>query len=567
MYPDAASPVSPADFRMLLFQEFVLSLLQAGPSARDSRSFLATFSPDGRLTGSKASTSNDTPVVEDILGHAARRTALVKIQGPFTEAQLGSVAKGMAYLQKLGLVSVIVVDRDDLNSGLANGLSPQDLRTIAMRDVERTVSSLIKHRAPARPILATVISSRPLDESADGTREIYVEGEGLEHIRRAVEDGEIPVIMPFALDEHCKSHHVDGNAIMKALCTAMVDAGRSIGQSSKSSNESDMTPLRLLIINREGGIPSYARSGLPHLSINLESEHDFIRRNFLPQWKDTHPTALSNLELAKDCLAIMPRASSALVVSHKSPAALIANLITNKPTFSASLPHSLLSEGKVSRHTPTLIRKGLPVTVVRDFASIDQERFTELLEKSFRRKLDRHAFYSRLEKHLDFLIVIGDYAGAALCTNEGAAASSTSKHLPFCYLDKFAVLPSHQGDGTVDFLWVALRDETFGLGLKDAANPNVGSLSGVGHGRDLVWRSRVDNPVNKWYHERSNGFITSGKWKMFWCDAEERLQGLLGVGTPITGSDVRIHFIENEEKGRLDDWEEVACTIPSAWSD
>ncbi len=146
----------------------------------------------------------------------------------------------MAYLQKLGLVSVIVVDRDDLNSGLGNGLLPQDLRTIAMRDVERTVSSLIRHRAPARPILATVVRSRALDESPEGAVETYVEGEGLEHIRQAVEDGEIPVIMPFALDEHCKSHHVDGNTIMKALCTAMVDAGRSMNQTSKRRHQSPL---------------------------------------------------------------------------------------------------------------------------------------------------------------------------------------------------------------------------------------------------------------------------------------------------------------------------------------
>jgi amino-acid N-acetyltransferase len=403
------------------------------------------------------------------------------------------------------------------------------------------------------------------DNEVGGSIETYVEGEGLEHIRRAVEDGEIPVIMPFALDEGCKSHLVEGNAIIKALTISMVDAGRSMGQTSKAA--ADMTPLRLLIINREGGIPSYARSGLPHLSINLESEHDYIRRNFLPEWNHSHPTALSNLELAKDCLAVMPRSSSALVVSHKSPAALIANLITNKPTYSASLPHALLAEGKISPHTPTLIRKGLPVSVIRDHRSIDKDRLTELLEKSFGRKLEKEAFYRRLETYLDFLIVIGDYAGAALCTNEGIQRPAGSKHLPFCYLDKFAVLPSHQGDGTVDFLWVALRDETFGLGLKDAANPNVGSLSGVGRGRDLVWRSRTDNPVNKWYHERSNGFVTRGRWKMFWCDAEDRLRGLRGVGTPVTGRDIRIHFIEPEEHGRLEEWAEVVMGVPSAWSD
>jgi hypothetical protein len=51
------------------------------------------------------------------------------------------------------------------------------------------------------------------------------------------------------------------------------------------------------------------------------------------------------------------------------------------------------------------------------------------------------------------------------------------------------------GDGTViDFLWVALHDESYGLGLASALNPNVGGRQGHGTGRDLVWRSRRTNP-------------------------------------------------------------------------
>ncbi|ORY29014.1 mitochondrial putative amino-acid acetyltransferase [Naematelia encephala] len=571
--------------------DFILSILQAHPSTRDSRSYLTSFAPPSPSPreASTSSPSSAFPVftvlpepitpqtpapkrenhlVNSLLNPIVLRPALVKIQGPFTDAQISSVVRGMAYLQKLGLVSVIVVDRDDLpDTEPSDSQAAQRQRTLVLRDVERVVQGLAKHRAVARPILATV--ARLGD---DGEGETFVEEEGLDHIRRAVTEGEIPVLLPVALDSGCRSRRVSSNKVLVALARAM-SASPATTASGASIN---LTPMRLLIINREGGIPSYARSGYPHLSINLASEYDYINQTFLPQWTQTHPSSLSNLALANDCLEHLPREASALIVSHRSPAALIANLITNKPAHSASLPHSLLnqSEGRISRDTPTLIRKGQPVRVLRSMDEVDKHKLTELLEKSFRRTLNQEGFYKRLEQDLDFVIVIGDYAGAAVCTLEGKSSGLAE---PICYLDKFAVLPSNQGDGTVDFLWVALRDETYGLGLLDASNPSIGSLSGQGRGRDLVWRSRADNPVNKWYFERSNGFLwlppegadpedrMKKGWKMFWCDAEQRLRETAQQEGREFGGGRLIRPVELEERGRLEQWAPVIGGITSAW--
>lgn len=492
------------------------------------------------------------PIVETMLNPIVRRPALVKIQGPFTDHQLASIAKGIHHLQKLGLVSVVVIDRDDIPpSESTDSVAAEAQRTLMLRDTERVVHFLTKSRAPARPVLATVAR---LGSSGD----VYVEAEGLDHVRRAVEEGEIPVLMPVALDEGCRSRRVSANAVLCALSEGMAATGT--GNEGSEGSRTDLTPVRLLVINREGGVPSYARSGLPHLSINLASELEYINRTWQPHWRQTHPTSLSNLALANECLSHMPTNASALIVSHRSPASLISNLITNKPTHSASLPHALLtqSEGRVTPDTPTLIRRGLPVRILRSMDEIDKDKLTHLLEESFRRKLDQKAFYSRLERDLDFVIVVGDYAGAAVTTIEGRDVGQN-----ICYLDKFAVLPSHQGDGTVDFLWVGLRDETYGLGLLDAANPSEGSLSGIGRGRDLVWRSRSDNGVNKWYFERSNGFISSqdGKFKMFWCDAEQRVRELAQEN----GGVMRV--VEPSETNRLANWAPVIEGIKGVWSD
>jgi amino-acid N-acetyltransferase len=555
-------------------------LLQASPSGRDAKGYLTSFAPptEAEVTTALAPSPADdglapspNPLVETVLNPILQRPALVKIQGPFSDTQLRSVANGIHHLQKLGLVSVVVIDRDDIPPfESSDPVAAEAQRELMLRDTERVVHFLTRGGAPARPILSTV--TRIKGETAQGEGDVYVEAEGLDHVRRAVEEGEIPVLMPVALDEGCRARRIPANAVLCALAEAMANGTSSSsvlvqnedGETSPKPESSpdgrmDITPARLLIINREGGIPSYARNGFPHLSINLASELDYITNTWQDAWRQSHPTSLSNLALADACLSHMPRNASALIVSHRSPAALISNLITNKPAHSASLPHALLtqSEGRVTRDTPTLIRQGLPVRILRNVAEIDKAKLTHLLETSFGRKLSP-AYWSRLERDLDFVIVVGDYAGAAITTTEGRGVGEA-----ICYLDKFAVLPSHQGDGTVDFLWVGLRDETYGLGLLDAANPSEGSLSGVGRGRDLIWRSRADNGVNKWYFERSNGFTLSadGRWKMFWCDAEQRLQEL----SQENGGVMRV--VEASEAGRLARWAPVIEGIKSAWSD
>jgi len=246
------------------------------------------------------------------------------------------------------------------------------------------------------------------------------------------------------------------------------------------------------------------------------------------------------------------------MVSHRSPSSLIANLITNKPAVSSSLPHALLQgKSKLTLHTPTLLRRGLPIQVLRTAAEIDRPKMKSLLEQSFGRTLDEEPFYRRIEKNLDFVIVAGDYAGAAIVTNEPCPGPPTFPSLS--YLDKFAVLPSHQGDGTVDFLWVALHDETYGLGLPFSINPN-GGKEGKGEGRDLVWRSRSNNPVNKWYFERSTGHVRMGQWILFWCDAEKRIKTEEG-----RRANAGLSYVEDWEKGRLSIWTDVAAKVPSSW--
>ncbi|KAI0068304.1 hypothetical protein BV25DRAFT_1818688 [Artomyces pyxidatus] len=563
--------------------DFILSILRANPSARDAKSYLASFGARPRPTPLSLPTVplpvqqpqlpqtspkvveevKPNPFIASLLDPVHRRTALVKIQGPFTDRQLESIARGMVYLEKLGLVSVIVVEQDEVEHGHVTE------REIVLEETMRVVEALEKQGAKARPVLGAVVRLGPKPEEASNpdnsglpVPEAHTIPSDLASIRSALRAGEIPVLSPMAMDSFCRSVRVDANDVVAALARGMVEAAALDVQDPQhaptSSEDVDLTPLRLMIINREGGVPSYARSGYPHLLINLTSEYGHIHDTFQRSWKATHPSALSNLALARTCLAYMPPTSSAVMVNHRAPSSLIANLITNKPAVSSSLPHALLQGNRrLTDHTPTLLRRGMGVEVIQDLANIDRVKMTALLEQSFGRTLDQEAFFSRMERDFDFAIVAGDYAGAAIITKERSSGTSNSN--PIVYLDKFAVLPSHQGDGTVDFLWVALHDETYGLGLSFSVNPN-GGKEGHGEGQDLVWRSRANNPVNKWYFERSSGHMRMGDWVLFWCDAEKRLKTEEG-----RRASAGLSYIESWEEGRLSTWADVVPKIPSSW--
>ncbi|GAA5902014.1 hypothetical protein JCM8208_006663 [Rhodotorula glutinis] len=629
-------------------RDLILTVLEAGPSARDSRFYLRNFDPATRpsrqeTTTKPANAESDKPgfplfdqetpttafsrsiptasssspspatapppqnehkgkttLADELLSSpASRHTGLVKVQGPFSDRQLESIAEGMVYLKKLGLVSIIVLDNEQWREDelrIHNLAIPEDerkrhvvkLRARMKRETLRFTDMLEAKGGAARPLLEGVLcvtgaafedtwtpiastSAKPY-EAAD-THDLFVDS--LSSIRNAVRQGEIPVIPPIALDAACFSLCVPANDAVRAIASGLADAERGAGlryeADARLDNDVDLTPVRLMIINREGGIPSPARGGDPHLSINLSSEFDYINKTFI--WQETHPTALSNLALIRDCLVHLPRTASGVLVSHRSPRSLIANLITNKPAHSPSLAHDLLPRRNM-QHQPTIVRRGLPIRVFRSVADVDEDKLTRVLEASFGKTLDRTPYYARLARDLDFCIVAGDYQAVAIVTNEQALDPSTGAALvdddsgepvpPIAYLDKFAVLPQLQGDGTVDFLWGALRDESWGLGLLDALNPNVGGLGGQGIARDLVWRSRANNPVNKWYWDRATGFFkippppgSAVGFALFWCESEDRVS----------------EFIRGEKEGRkvpaapekLRRWAPVLSQIPSCW--
>ncbi|KAF2203829.1 N-acetylglutamate synthase [Delitschia confertaspora ATCC 74209] len=326
-----------------------------------------------------------------------------------------------------------------------------------------------------------------------------------------------------------------------------------------------------------------------------ESEVSSLNSSPTPQLSTgTIPSRHSrNLDVVQNSLKLLPSSSSALIIcpaeaaessqtqylpglstgvrTRRSKNPLIHNLLTDKPMISSSLPsfpvHASLSSSSISGNHPTFLKKGIPVTII-PFPSVNGwqpvsptnpsiqleseprinfPRLVELIEDSFRRKLDVHAYLSRIQHRIAGLIIAGDYEGAAICTWESPPSYPTSNiHVP--YLDKFAVRTSSQGSGGVaDIVWGALTRTCFPRGL--------------------VWRSRTSNPVNKWYFERAVGMykLPGDEWTMFWTTGgvvEEwgaKQNSLRGRGeeTADVGSDIT----------RWDAYVDVCKGVVPTWAD
>ncbi|OIW32393.1 N-acetylglutamate synthase [Coniochaeta ligniaria NRRL 30616] len=361
---------------------------------------------------------------------------------------------------------------------------------------------------------------------------------------------------------------------------------------------------RIIVVDPIGGIPARDRPKGAHVFINMEDEYDtakagldLVSDNVLEATKQKH---LENLKLAKDCLAILPSTASAVITtpaeaanlnpSHPDTTAdltdlvgavgtrrkqnpLIHNLLTDRPIYSSSLPLGRIkqqpqpqptSSGNDAHltttrgippvmSTTTLAKRGLPVTIYPDprhsgggpwqpprpgsprlrltDTCVDLPRLIHLIDDSFGRALDAEHYLARVSDSLAGIIIAGEYEGGAILTWERPAgldeetAYAQGRMVP--YLDKFAVLKRSQGAGGV-------ADVVFNAMVRDCFPDGV------------CWRSRRDNPVNKWYFERSRGSwkLLDSNWAMFWTTPGAALEG-----------------------GRIRDYESVCRNVVPSWLD
>lgn len=323
---------------------------------------------------------------------------------------------------------------------------------------------------------------------------------------------------------------------------------------------------KIIFIDPLGGIPSIERNGA-HVYVNLTQELADITAELHLGFVNptTREINLANIRTMDRALSLLPNSASGVITtpdvaslsSSRNP--IIYNILTDRPILSPSLP-------VVRKRTPavatTILRKGLPVTLMKSLTgidlvkenklgTIDLNRLWALIEDSFGRKLDRDLYLKRINGKVAGVIIAGDYEGAAIITWEEPPpekledeqaqrepviiselerifrAAEQKKYKRVAYLDKFAVRSSSQGaSGVADVVFKSMVMTLFP--------------------EELLWRSRKTNPVNKWYFERSKASVKlagASPWCAFW-----------------TGSNTR-------EDTRLAEYLDICDSIPSSWKD
>ncbi|TPX10498.1 uncharacterized protein E0L32_008548 [Thyridium curvatum] len=505
--------------------------------------------------------------------------AIVKLREPqsLDDGTFSELAKTLAQLRALGLPSIVVV-ACDLDPAarpdwfdfvnhqalrLARAIDAFDGPQTRVVDSSLAIdTSIAKSASPFVPSGVTVQLEKPL----------------LGTLSR----GAIAVIPSFAIStDRCEATVQNSNDVILALtrffCGLQFSdrgTGESTGIGQDNSRAKKAAIDRVIVIDPLGGIPAKHRPNGAHVFVNMEEEFAIAKADIDSIVKVNNHTLGSglsarqivdavkqkhreNLELAKNTLALLPSTSSAVITTpaeaanllaperstdeagvfgyvgtvgtRKSQNPLIHNLLTDRPVYSSSLPLGRVKPKTRSTDvepprlsSTTLLKRGMPVTIFPDpriqpwvpprpggprlrltDTCVDLPRLVHLINDSFNRELDVQHYLSRVQDSLAGVIIAGEYEGGAILTWERPfgmdeeTAYGEGRLVP--YLDKFAVLKKSQGAGGV-------ADIVFNAMVRDCFPEGV------------CWRSRKDNPVNKWYFERSRGTwkLDDTNWAMFW---------------------------------------------------
>ncbi|KAK5660311.1 hypothetical protein OQA88_12851 [Cercophora sp. LCS_1] len=572
-----------------LDREFLISVLESSATKRDAKAYLQTFGGKPIRAVNETPRFIQGPLKEPVIEtDDAPHIAIVKLRDPqaWDDTLVDGVARTLTQLRDLGLLSVIVPDSCGASKEEADG------------QTNRILEALGRHGSPGAQLVNSGISS----DGGEGARHlsslpsgrVFVGAE--ETITNPLRYGHILVVPPRALSEDTLGFNLT-NADDVILALTGFFSGLQLnakkGQTEPGDESSSERPAkralvdRIIVIDPLGGIPNSHKNDGARVFINMEEEFEGLQTTLSSGASpgEAGNNHLGNLKLAKSTLAMLPSTASAVITSPTEAAnlrpsnnhtksliggripaqvgtrrwqnPLIHNLLTDRPIYSSSLPIGRIkpathgAEAETRRMpTTTLAKRGLPVTTFPDPRSspwsppvpgsprlrltdtcIDLPRLVHLINDSFGRKLDVEHYLNRVHNSLAGVIVAGEYEGAAILTWERPfglseeEAYSQGRLVP--YLDKFAVLKRSQGAGGVaDIVFNAMVRDCFPGGL--------------------CWRSRKNNPVNKWYFERSAGVrkLPDSTWAMFWT-------------SPSASLDERL----------MQDFEKVCRNVEPSWQD
>ncbi|TXC08927.1 hypothetical protein FocTR4_00003771 [Fusarium oxysporum f. sp. cubense] len=531
-------------------RDFIVSVLEVSATKRDAKGYLQKYTGKNpkSLTDAPLFVQGDPQQETEPLDMAPPHVAIMKLRVPqeIDATTLVGVANTLSQLRKLGLLSVVVID-----CGIDE--SRMTFQDQAFRLCE-AIDSFGEHGA--RVVKHAFVCSEPVGQKGrPQTTDIRLDDPAF--INHILHHRMMPVIPSVvSRDETRQPQPVDSNQIVLALTRYFAGVQSNTTDTSAEADAAPPKPIalveRIILLDPLGATPMTGRPGASHRFINLEQEYEPILKELmgpdgspLADDKDLRASITAhaaNLALAKDALAMLPHTSSALITTPDAAANLMKTSfepneatgsdslfgIGDKPVFSSSLPMARAPTNSGREPTvgasggSTLLKKGMPLRVFPHPREnpwvppkpgsprlrltdkcIDLPRLVHLIEDSFGRKLDVDDYLNRVNENLAGVIIAGEYEGGAILTWEKPeglddhTAYEQGRYVP--YLDKFAVLRKSQGSG-------GCADIVFNAMVRGCLPDGVS------------WRSRKDNPVNKWYFERSLGTskLSGCNWTMFW---------------------------------------------------
>lgn len=435
------------------------------------------------------------------------RVILIRIRGfdELSEDTISGIASTIGKCMKLGASPVIVLDDIEHNSELAK--SKADLIKLTNERCNKLIDQL---QADGEFQMRPIPDLFQIDPKT-GNAKFSIQ----ELITVPLFQGTVPVLTPWVVNQD-KLYEQESNSfdILKYSVQNFVKLNRKFKARCNNDNDDFVTVEKIVFIDKYGGIPSLERFQSSHVFINLLQEYDAL----IPELQhcrlkpDERAAHEHNLEEMNELLTIAPNATGIITTPqiatlkrlHKMVNPIIHNILTDRPMISSSLPVNIK---KTPLLNTTIIKKGTPIDIQLsdtglDLVKLDQEgavdlkKLKHLIDDSFGRDIDMDHYLNRINGRVAGLIIAGDYDAGAILTWETPPTDPSRR---IAYLDKFAVLKKLQGlPGLADIVFKAML-----LSYKD----------------ELVWRSRMNNPVNKWYFERSVGncHVPETQWRMFYC--------------------------------------------------
>jgi amino-acid N-acetyltransferase len=553
-------------------KEFFQDLLSSAATKRDAKAYISRLKHNersrslpadvqaGDVFGRTTRAVDASPVFTQYLrepdaltdGSEDVHVALIKTSNVsvMSEAIVEGMAQTLSSLSRLSMVPCVILEEHDASDAKQKH---EKLRRAAEK-LEAAIGAV--HDAGARVV------DNLFSLGDDGHPQIFLR----KLLMRPINRGQIPIIMPLAYAAEASSTRaITADQALLAL------SRDSPGRPHEAGVVPQISVDRVIVVDESGPIPSTKSIDNRHVFVNLAQEYSSLQEELRSSTNSiVSKKHASNLRLFRDALQVLPPSASGLLTTpfevansgrseksgvtsvgtrrQKNP--LIHNLLTDKPASSSSLPMRRLGPDSTSSSLimSTFIKRGMPVTtlpnpdaqpwtasstprILLTDPRIDLARLTHLIDDSFNRQLDVEAYLERVNDRIAGVIIAGDYEGGAILTWETPPnCSDTDQDRLVPYLDKFAVLKRSQGAGGVaDIVFNAMVRTAFPTGV--------------------CWRSRKDNPVNKWYFERSRGTwkIPQTNWTMFWTTP--------GI------------FEEDVKSQTFLDYEGVCRTVMPTWAD